>query len=98
MALGSTDSTPAMGLGQTWLMCGPPQLRMVPLPMLIMNGYGCATFAYEKHGVPNWLDWLEVFRASIPTFKAHAQTDVSMIHFEARQVRWAFKHFACMEG
>ncbi|KAG2443788.1 hypothetical protein HXX76_002131 [Chlamydomonas incerta] len=43
-------------------------------------GYACNTFDYStrtpaEDGLPTYRDWIEVFRKSIPTFKAHALTD-----------------------
>ncbi|GLC49183.1 hypothetical protein PLESTB_000191400 [Pleodorina starrii] len=67
---------------------------MVALQQLAVDGYIPCTFDYgtEARNLPTLRDWIEVFRKSIPTFKAHALSD-SAVPAELREA--AAGQFEC---
>ncbi|KAG2500599.1 hypothetical protein HYH03_001367 [Edaphochlamys debaryana] len=69
---------------------------MVALSQLDVGGYRVNTFDYggglAKDGLPSYRDWVEVFRKSIPAFRAHALTDPTIA--DAQQRAEAAERFA----
>lgn len=70
--------------------CRHAHLITMRLPLLT-DGYQPTTFEYTKHPgapgstLPDVHEWIEVFRAAIPTFAKHALTDEA-VPLESRQV------------
>lgn len=71
----------------TFIMAVATFVKTVPFPLLASpSTYSAATFDYlDPSNKITALEWIEVFRKSLPTFRAHALEDEGMVASERKE-------------